>query len=151
MVTGLKPGFMKTTRLPRKLLISRRKLLSCRGRVQGQKTGFVALWAHCRGHISSVFTNERNTKMTKNTIVALVTAAALAGVAAPAFAASSLGSNVGQSYDFDQALSQLQGRGVNAVSVELWGDDVVRAFIANADGSESMAFFTRDTLSPIAR
>jgi sugar/nucleoside kinase (ribokinase family) len=89
--------------------------------------------------------------MTKNTIVALVTAAALAGVAAPAFAASSLGSNVGQSYDFDQALSQLQGRGVNAVSVELWGDDVVRAFIANADGSESMAFFTRDTLSPIAR
>jgi len=89
--------------------------------------------------------------MIKNTALALLAAAALTSLAAPAMAASSLSSDADQSYDFDLALSELQGRGINAVSVELWGEDVVRAFIANADGTDSMAFFTSDTLSPLTR
>jgi hypothetical protein len=89
--------------------------------------------------------------MIKNTVIALVTTAALAGVAAPAFAATSISYNDDQSYDFDWALSELQGRGINATSVESWNGDVVRAFIINADGSETSAFFTSDTLSPVSR
>ena len=89
--------------------------------------------------------------MIKNTVLALVATAALAGVASPAFAATSLTGNDDQSYDFDWALTELQGRGVNATVVESWNGDVVRAFIINADGSETSAFFTSDTLAPIAR
>ncbi|KKB78752.1 hypothetical protein VW35_09605 [Devosia soli] len=88
--------------------------------------------------------------MIKNTVIALVATATLAGFAAPSIAATSIGSNDDQSYDFDTALSELQARGISAVSVELWGDDVVRAFVTNEDGTQTMAFFTRDTLTPLA-
>ena len=89
--------------------------------------------------------------MIKNTLIALVATAALAGVAAPAFAASSLSGNDNQNYDFDRALTELQSRGINATSVEGWTDDVVRAYIVGPDGHQTMAFFSSDTLTPVAR
>lgn len=79
--------------------------------------------------------------MIKNTVIALVAAATLAGAAAPAFA---------EGFDSDLAVARLQDQGVNASDAEEWGD-LVRAYVTNADGQTVMQFFTADTLTPVAR
>ena len=71
--------------------------------------------------------------MIKKTIIALVAAASLAGVAAPAMAdAFGDGSSEMREFTADSILIRLQNQGVNATSVEEWGD-LVRAFVTLDD------------------
>ena len=88
--------------------------------------------------------------MIKTSIIALVTVAAMAGVAAPAFATSSLVEITSETSDWapDTVLTRLQQQGVHATAVEQWGG-LVRAFVTLDDGSEVMQFFTPDTLKPV--
>lgn len=89
--------------------------------------------------------------MIKNTAAAVITAVALLGAAAPAFAeaiATSSEDNI-PSYDYDFAQARLQEKGINASSVELWGT-VVRAFVVGEDGTQTMQFFDKDTLAPLS-
>lgn len=87
--------------------------------------------------------------MIKNSVVALVTVAALAGVAMPAFAEPvKVGSEDSvSSFDADYVKYQLQSQGVNADSVEQWGS-YVRAFVKGDDGRVTMQLFHEDTLAP---
>ncbi len=87
--------------------------------------------------------------MFKNSVVALVTVAALAGVAMPAFAAqpSVVSEDSTSTFDADYVKYQLQAKGVNADSVEQWGS-YVRAYVIGDDGRVSMQFFNEDTLAP---
>ncbi|KKB07914.1 hypothetical protein [Devosia chinhatensis] len=89
--------------------------------------------------------------MIKNSVVALVTAAALAGVAMPAMAASDpiTAESSSDSFNRDYVQYQLQSKGVNATSVEQWGN-YVRAFVVGDDGRVTMQYFDEDTLAPIA-
>ena len=56
--------------------------------------------------------------MIKNTVIALVTAAALAGVAAPAMASTSLLESSDNDFDAAYVLAQVQDKGINASAVE---------------------------------
>ncbi|OAM82302.1 hypothetical protein [Devosia elaeis] len=90
--------------------------------------------------------------MIKNSVVALVTAAALAGIAMPAMAAAAPATSIESdsdtsSFDADYVLHQLQAQGVNATSVETWGTHV-RAFVIGEDGRQTMRLFNADTLQP---
>lgn len=88
--------------------------------------------------------------MIKNSVVALVAAAALAGVVVPSVAAAPSKHDVEdktESFNADYALSQLRSNGVNATGVEEWGF-YLRAFV-NEDGRQVMRFFDPDTLSPV--
>lgn len=96
--------------------------------------------------------------MIKNSVAALVTAAALAGIAMPAMAApppdptpapveGSADSGPAASFDADYVQYQLQAKGVNATSVEPWGA-YIRAYVSGADGRVIMQFFHEDTLAP---
>jgi len=89
--------------------------------------------------------------MIKNSVVALVTAAALAGIAMPAMAAAPATSiesdSDSSSFDADYVLYQLRAQGVNATSVETWGTHV-RAFVIGEDGRQTMRLFDADTLQP---
>ncbi|WIY52889.1 hypothetical protein O9Z70_15770 [Devosia sp. YIM 151766] len=90
--------------------------------------------------------------MIKNSVVALVTAAALAGIAVPAMAEAAPLSppapveSETSSFNADYVLYQLQSQGVNASSVEQWGS-YVRAFVTE-DGRQVMRLFDADTLNP---
>lgn len=88
--------------------------------------------------------------MIKNTIIALVAAASLAGVAAPAFASTeaSITDNT-PAFDADFVLVRLHDQGVKATNVEEWGD-LVRAYVTQDDGTQVMKFFTTDTLTPVS-
>lgn len=86
--------------------------------------------------------------MIKNTVIALVTAAALAGVAAPAMAATSLLETSENGFDAAYVLAQLQDKGIDADSVEEWGDYIV-ALVTGADGKQSMVFFRPTTLEQV--
>lgn len=86
--------------------------------------------------------------MIKNTVIALVTAAALAGVAAPAMAATSLLESSDSDFDAAYVLAQLQDKGVDADSVEEWGDYVV-ARVIDANGKQSVIFFQPTTLEQV--
>ena len=98
--------------------------------------------------------------MIKNTVIALVTAAALVGAAAPAFAEtnSTIGFDDFNGEESDQSgydtaaqniLSRLQAQGVNATAVESWGG-LVRAYVTLEDGRQVMQFFAPDTLQQVA-
>lgn len=85
--------------------------------------------------------------MSKNTIIALVTAASLAGIGAPAFAAQSLVND--SSFDNSTIIARLHDQGVKASAVEEWGD-LVRAYVTLEDGTTTMQFFSNDTLTPVS-
>jgi hypothetical protein len=91
--------------------------------------------------------------MIKNTIVALVAAASLGGLAVPAMAATSISTSAPSSesnaFDADFQLVRLHDKGINATSVETWGP-LVRAFVTLEDGTQAMQFFTPDTLTPVS-
>jgi hypothetical protein len=101
-----------------------------------------SLGAHLQG-----VQNERNTQMIKNTIIALVAAASLAGVAAPAYAAQSIVTD--SSFDNNTIIARLHDQGVKATDVEEWGD-LVRAYVVLEDGTQTMQFFSNDTLTPVS-
>lgn len=90
--------------------------------------------------------------MIKSSILALVTVAAISGVAAPAFAATSLSQeNTSTSAYFEEnnVLARLQERGIDATSAESWGN-LIRVYVKNQDGTSAQQFFTRDNLAPVA-
>jgi hypothetical protein len=98
--------------------------------------------------------------MIKNTVIALLAAASLVGVAAPAFAEndSGIGLEDFNGEEMDQSayetsaqtiLSRLHDQGVNATSVEEWGG-LVRAFVTQDDGRQVMQFYTPGTLQQVA-
>lgn len=88
--------------------------------------------------------------MIKNTVIALVAAASIFGAAAPAMAGA-FGDGDADSRQFvsEIILAGLHDKGVNATSVEEWGD-LVRAFVVQADGTETMEFFTPVQLQPVS-
>ena len=86
--------------------------------------------------------------MIKNSVIALATAAAFAGIAVPAMASTSLLETSNNGFDAAYVLAQLQDKGVNAASVEEWGDYVV-AYVTDADGKQTLAFFTPTTLQQV--
>ncbi|KQX38711.1 hypothetical protein ASD04_08640 [Devosia sp. Root436] len=97
--------------------------------------------------------------MIKNTIIALVAAASLAGVAVPAFAAPAPeesdintvfggGSTEMREFIADSVLSQLQQKGVNATAVEDWSG-LIRAYVTLEDGSQTMQFFKPGSLEQV--
>ncbi len=81
--------------------------------------------------------------MIKKSVIAVATAAALAGVAIPAMAIESTAS-----FDADYVLYQLQSQGVTATAVEEWGT-VLRAFVTTADGRQVMQYFDASTLQQV--
>lgn len=86
--------------------------------------------------------------MIKNSVIALVTAAALAGVAAPAMA-SSLVSSSDSDFNADYVLSELQHKGIDAASVEEWGD-YITALVTAEDGRQTILYFNPTTLEQVA-
>lgn len=88
--------------------------------------------------------------MIKNSVVALVSAAALAGVAIPVMAAPApapAAEETTNDFNADYVEYQLAAQGVNVQRVEQWGS-YVRAFVTGADGRVTMQFFHADTLTP---
>lgn len=89
--------------------------------------------------------------MVKNTIIALVAAASIAGIAVPAFASeTAFGGGSPEMRDFiaDSVLTQLQQKGINATAVEDWSG-LVRAFVTLEDGSQTMQFFKPGSLEQV--
>ena len=97
--------------------------------------------------------------MIKNTVIALVAAASLAGIAAPAFAESNtafgvddfngeLSDQSGYETAAQNILSRLQDKGINATAVENWGG-LVRAYVTLEDGRQVMQLFAPDTLNQV--
>ena len=93
--------------------------------------------------------------MIKSSIIALVAVATLGSIAAPAFADASLSTGNddsshadGNYLDTDAVLARLHEQGVNATSVEHWGN-LVRAFVIQPDGSQVSQLFTPDSLKPV--
>ncbi|MCR6671011.1 hypothetical protein [Devosia ginsengisoli] len=100
--------------------------------------------------------------MVKNTIVALVAAASLAGIAVPTFAAAApvIESESGvdtvfgggtpemRAFMADSVLAQLQQQGVNATSVEDWSG-LIRAYVTLDDGTQTMQFFKPGSLEQV--
>ena len=100
--------------------------------------------------------------MVKNTIVALVAAASMAGIAVPALAApapavessdvdTAFGSGTPEMRDFiaDSVLAQLQQKGINATAVEDWSG-LIRAYVTQEDGSQTMQFFKPGSLEQVS-
>ncbi|MGV8855595.1 MAG: hypothetical protein ACOH2L_13210 [Devosia sp.] len=87
--------------------------------------------------------------MIKNTLLAAVTAAALLSAAAPAMAGSfGDGDSDSRAIAADILQERLQEKGVNAASVEEWGN-LVRAYVVQADGTQLMELFTPGTLTQV--
>ena len=88
--------------------------------------------------------------MIKNTIIALLAATTMVGIAAPAMADTAFGDGTPEMREFvaDGILTRLQQQGVNATSVEEW-DELVRAFVTLPDGTQTMQFFTAGSLQPV--
>lgn len=87
--------------------------------------------------------------MIKNSVIALVTAALVAGSVAPAMAAPYVPEEpAAVSFDADRTLVLLKQEGVNATRVETWGD-VLRAFVVDTSGQQVMQYFDPDTLAPV--
>ena len=89
--------------------------------------------------------------MIKNTLIALLAASAMVGVAGPAMADTAFGNGTPEMREFiaDNILTRLQDQGVNATSVEEWGD-LVRAFVNQPDGTVAMQLFTPGSLQPVS-
>src|SRR5690606_5486515 len=124
------------------------KLWRSRAIVQGQQTAKSCLEPPAgRDHLRCVQT-KGTSEMIKNTVIALVTAASLAGVAVPAFADSDIFGNrspESQAFIADSIVNRLQAQGVNAASVEEWSG-LVRAYVELEDGRQAMQLFTPDRL-----
>jgi len=100
--------------------------------------------------------------MIKNTLVALVAAASLAGIAVPAFAepvpvvtesqsadtAFGGGSPEMRAFIADSVLAQLQQKGINATAVEDWSG-LIRAYVTLEDGSQVMQFYAPGSLQQV--
>lgn len=89
--------------------------------------------------------------MIKNTVIALVATAAMLGAAAPAFADTAFGDNITtEMRDFmqDSVVAQLNEKGINATEVEDWSG-LVRAYVTQEDGSQTMQFFTPGSLEQV--
>ena len=93
--------------------------------------------------------------MTKNRILALTTAALVAGIALPAFAASPASDSADSDKGYltgevanDYTLLRLKEKGINATSVEDW-NGLVRAFVTKEDGTQAMQLFDADSLAPV--
>lgn len=100
--------------------------------------------------------------MIKKKIAALVTAAALAGIAVPAFAVPvetaqesdeidtvfGGGSAEMRAFVADSVLTDLNRRGINATSVEEWSG-LIRAFVTLDDGTQTMQFFRPGSLQQV--
>ena len=97
--------------------------------------------------------------MIKNTVIALVAVATLAGAAIPAYAeaetATGLDDFNGDEMDqsgYDTAaqniLSRLRDKGIDASAVEDWGG-LVRAFVTTEDGRQVMQFFAPGSLEQV--
>lgn len=88
--------------------------------------------------------------MKKIIAVALTTVTVL-GMAAPAFAgAFGEGSSDMRDLKAWSILNALQNSGVNATSVEEYGDNVL-AFVTTEDGKQKMQIFNPSTLAPVAK
>ncbi|MEQ9637258.1 MAG: PepSY domain-containing protein [Devosia marina] len=86
--------------------------------------------------------------MIKNSVIALVTAAALAGIAAPAMAGTSLTETSDNDFDAAYVLTQVQDKGINASVVEEWGDYIV-ASVTDANGKQTLVYLTPVTLDVV--
>lgn len=93
--------------------------------------------------------------MIKNSLIALTTAALVAGLALPTFAAQAPAEagDVDNSYLTDEVandytLLRLHEKGINAASIEEW-NGLVRAYVIQEDGSQAMQLFDADTLAPV--
>ncbi|KRA96476.1 hypothetical protein ASD83_15280 [Devosia sp. Root685] len=93
--------------------------------------------------------------MIKNSILALTTAALVAGIAMPAFAASAAPDQNDNDKSYltgevanDYTLLRLKEKGINATSVEDW-NGLVRAFVIKEDGTQAMQLFDADSLAPV--
>ena len=88
--------------------------------------------------------------MIKTTMLALVTAAALVGAAAPAMAGSfGDGDSDARAVAADILQTRLEQKGLNVASVEEWGD-LVRVYVVQPDGTQAMELFTPTTLTQVA-
>jgi hypothetical protein len=89
----------------------------------------------------------------RNKLFALAAAVTVAGLAAPAFAASAVTNNDSDSdsgwtqFTQNAVLASLQQRGVNATDVEQWGS-YLRAYVTLPDGSVQQQFFNPITFAP---
>ena len=86
--------------------------------------------------------------MIRNSVIALVAAASLAALAAPAMANSSLVATSDNGFDADYVLAQLHEKGIAAQTVEEWGDYVV-ATVTGADGRQGFIYLTPTTLEQV--
>ena len=85
--------------------------------------------------------------MIKNTVIVFATAAVLAGSALPAMAGS-LTATTDSDFDADYVLTQVQAKGINADSVEEWGDYIV-AQVTTEDGKQAVVFLQPTTLEVV--
>lgn len=88
----------------------------------------------------------------RNKLFALAAVVTVAGLAAPAFAASASnnndeGDNGWGQFAKNAVIASLQQRGVNATDVERWGQ-YVRAYVTQPDGTQQQLFFYPITLTP---
>lgn len=91
--------------------------------------------------------------MIKNTLIALIAVAGVAGITVPAFAvapevAFDDSQLAGSDWPADSVLARLQAQGVAATGVEEWGG-LVRAYVTLEDGRQVMQFFTPDSLNRV--
>ena len=86
--------------------------------------------------------------MIKNTVIAAVTAAIVAGIAAPAMAASP-DTFTESDFDSDYALTLLAEKGIDASSVEQWGSSYLVAWVDGAEGGQTMIYLDPDTLEVV--
>lgn len=86
--------------------------------------------------------------MIKNSVIALVTATALLGAAAPAMASSLTGVS-DNDFNEDYVLAELQHQGINASSVEEWGSSYYIAFVTDETGAQKMLYLDPDSLKVV--
>ncbi|AVF03526.1 hypothetical protein C4375_07160 [Devosia sp. I507] len=99
-------------------------------------------------HFLFVHNRKEHPVMIKNSVIALVTAAALAGIAAPAMAGTSLTDTSDNDFDAAYVLTQVQDKGINASTVEEWGDYIV-ASVTDANGKQTLVYLTPVTLDVV--
>jgi hypothetical protein len=84
--------------------------------------------------------------MFKKTVLAVTTVAILAGAAVPVFASPSVFNNGSPSRQ--GVLQELNQKGINATSVEQWGN-YVRAYVTLPNGNQVMEYFNPGTLQQV--
>ena len=90
--------------------------------------------------------------MIKTTLAVLIAATALSA-AAPAYAGSSYsvfgdGSDQMREMIADSKLKDLRDKGVNATSIEQWGN-LILAFVVDDNGHQTIQLFTPGTLTQV--